>query len=97
MSLRGNDSIMAHNTLNSGYGLSAITVAGNNNTVADNILECGSGGGQNPAIDINGTGNVIRNNLGLLGLDRWSAGIRFFQSGNFYGGNHMAAQSCRSS
>jgi len=92
----GSDNIVARNTVIPGEWLGGILVAGHRNAIDANVFKGYPWAISEPAIVVDGTANILRGNLALLGWDepvteRWRVGIRFLQSGNHYGNNQMAA------
>lgn len=66
----------------------AILVLGNSNTVARNYVNSGSEGGSGIlGIVVEGTGNVLDGNI----VTEMITGIKFTQTGNFYGSNRVSA------
>jgi len=92
----GSDNIVARNTITPGDWPGGLLLDGERNAIEANVFKGYPWGISEPAIVVDGTANILRGNLALPAWDepvtkKWSLGIRFFQSGNYYGNNQMAA------
>jgi hypothetical protein len=71
---------------------SPLTLIGDNNMVLNNVFLTEEDGLVGvAAIVVEGSSNVLRDNLAPPIRGRWGTGISFQASGNFYGNNQMAA------
>jgi hypothetical protein len=89
--LQGDGNILANNTISASVTSEPpLVVAGDGNVVLNNVF-------LNPEAEattvmvVEGSGNVLRDNLAPPIAGRWSIGILFEQGVNFYGNNQMAA------
>jgi hypothetical protein len=93
--VNGDSAVVANNVLiNAEPSMEPpLTVVGDNNMVLNNVFVTEEDGlVAVAAIVVEGSRNVLRDNLAPPIRGRWSSGIHFDAGGNFYGNNQMAAE-----
>jgi hypothetical protein len=92
--VNGNSAVVANSVLinTESSNEPTLTVNGDDNVVLNNVfLTEVDGRAGVAAIVVEGSSNVLRDNLAPPIRGRWGTGISFQGSGNFYGNNQMAA------
>ncbi|MFU8817473.1 MAG: hypothetical protein ACNA7W_19175 [Pseudomonadales bacterium] len=89
--LHGDGNVLANNTITASFTDSEpLVVAGDDNVVLNNVF-LNRESGFAAVMVIEGSGNVLRDNIAAPITNRWTRGIVFQQQGNFYGNNQMAS------